>query len=166
MTDIRSLYTEAFLAADYALEAGSLQTEDGLETAVVISLFTDRRANPDDELPAGAGDTRRGWWGDAVAPTVDGVAVDGARIGSRLWLLAREKQTPETVVRARAYALEALEWLIEDGVAETVEVEAEIVRAGILGLRIVVQRPSGDAAAFRFAHAWDAQQSGGRHAVR
>lgn len=111
-------------AIDLAVDGYDLATEDGLRTAVIVSLFTDRRAEPDDEIPDGSGD-RRGWWAD---PT----------LGSRLWLLARAKETPDTLARARAYAIEALQWLVDDGVATAVDVTAEWARRGVLGLRIAI----------------------------
>ena len=101
---------------------GALQLEATLETAVIISLFTDRRAATDDVLPD-AGQTlspvpadRRGWAGDAFG---------GERIGSRLWLLDREKQTEEVRRRAEEYGYEALQWLIDDGHVLSVEISAE-----------------------------------------
>lgn len=151
MTDVRAFFDPDMLAADLSLAGGLLATDDGLETAAIVSLFSDRRANADDPLPAGAAD-RRGWWGDALPPGGD----DADRLGSRLWLLAREKQTAEVVARAREYAEEALAWMVEDGVASLVEVEAEIVRTGVLGLRVTLHRPAGDAVSFRFQQAWAA----------
>lgn len=108
-------------AIDLSLAGYDLATEDGLRTAVIISLFTDRRAEADDEIPDG-GDDRRGWWADSL--------------GSRLWLLARSKETPDTLARARTYAAESMQWLIDDGVATAVEVTAEWARRGVLGLRV------------------------------
>lgn len=102
-----------------------LDSAQPLVRAVIVSLFTWRRANPDDPLP---GDLRMGWWGDSFPSTPND------RIGSRLWLLSRSTLTPETVARAREYALEALQWLIDDGVAARVEVEAE--RQGLQALAI------------------------------
>ena len=57
-----------------------LDSSEPLVRAVIISLFTWRRARPDDDLP---GDLRMGWWGDTYAGT------EGDRFGSRLWLLSR-----------------------------------------------------------------------------
>ncbi|PHM20929.1 MAG: hypothetical protein CK604_00520 [Curvibacter sp. PD_MW3] len=105
-----------------------LDGADPLVRAVVVSLFTWRRANADDELP---GDLRMGWWGDSYA------TVPNDRIGSRLWLLSRAKQVPETITRAREYAEEALKWLVDDGVAARVQVQAE--RMGVDGLALGVQ---------------------------
>lgn len=136
MTDVALFWDADAVAADLSLEAGDLATEAGLKTAVIVSLFTDRRARPDDRLPQDGGD-RRGWWGDVAGQEADD------QIGSRLWLLSREKQTPEVVARAREYALEALGWMLRDRVASAVEVEAEITRPGVLGLGIIITRPDG-----------------------
>ena len=96
-----------------------------LVRAVIVSLFTWRRANPDDDLPA---DLRMGWWGDSF-PTIP-----NDRIGSRLWLLSRSTLTPETVAKAKEYAQEALQGLIDDGVAARVDVQTE--RQGLSTLAI------------------------------
>ena len=153
--DLRLVFDRARLTADLSLSGALLDVDDGLRSAVIVSLFTDRRAETGDALPEGAGGDRRGWWGDALPPVVAGVPIDGDRIGSRLWLLSREKQLRQVVNRAREYAAEALDWLIEDGIAERVEVDAEILRTGMLGLEIVIHRPPGDAVDFRFAFAWE-----------
>jgi phage gp46-like protein len=149
MTDIALRFDPATLSFDIALAGADLATDDGLETAVIISLFTDRRADPDDVIPDGTGD-RRGWWADAW-PTVD-----GDFIGSRLWLLAREKELPVVARRAEEYAEEALAWLLAEGVARAVRVTAEQVRRGVLGLTIVIERPDGTA----WERVWDYQLRG------
>lgn len=89
-----------------------LAINEGLEPAVTISLFTDRRAEPADISDP---TERRGWWGD----TFPDVPED--RIGSRLWLLGRAKTTDETLQLAERFILECLQWLIEDGVASSVK---------------------------------------------
>lgn len=112
------------------LEAsGRIARDAGLQSAVILSLFLDSRAGADDPLPPGSAD-RRGWLGDVLSPR------PGDRFGSRLWLLAREKQTEETRVRAEEYAAEALAWLVEDGLAESVTVAASWLRAQTLLLRV------------------------------
>lgn len=137
---------------DFSLMGADLAPEEGLQTAIVVSLFTDRRADKDD-LPANSPDDRRGWWGDAFAD------IPGDRIGSKLWLLAREKTEASALSRAREYAEEALAWLVEDGVVERVEVTAERVKDSILGLGVVCHRPQSAPRKYRFQAFW------GRHAV-
>lgn len=146
--DAALLFDADTLAADLGIDKGDLVAESGLKTAVLISLFTDRRADADDKLPAEASD-RRGWWGDLVPPA------EGDRIGSKLWLLSREKTTDAILNRAREYAREALEWLVEDGVAKSVEVAAEYIRTGFLAIGITITRPDLREIDFRFQFAWE-----------
>lgn len=139
----------ATFEADLSVEAGQVVVDHGLLTAATISLFSDRLAESDDRLPADDGD-RRGWWGDAYPP------VPGDRIGSRLWLLHREKQTQETLNRAEEYAREAFDWMIEDGIASKVDVAASWIRMGVMGLEIGIERPTDAALLMRWAVAWEA----------
>lgn len=125
-----------------------LDSAEPLVRAVIISLFTWRRANPDDELP---GDQRMGWWGDSF-PTVP-----NDRIGSRLWLLSRAKFSVRNppVERAREYAEEALAWLVEDGVVARVEVEAQRIGLDTLALANRFYRSDGTVLAdIRFTDVW------------
>lgn len=122
-----------------------LESAEPLVRAVVISLFTWRRAQPDDVLP---GDMKMGWWGDTFP------VVPNDRIGSRLWLLAREKLTAETVLRAREYAEEALRWLVEDGVASKIEVESERQGLTTLALQCRIYKTGGQSIDVRFTDAW------------
>lgn len=125
--------------------------EDPLVRAVIISLFTWRRANPDDITEG----RKMGWWGDTTSEVMND------RIGSRLWLLAREKVLPATINRAREYASEALAWLIEDGLASRVDVEAE--RRGVDGIALAatIYRTDGRPLVLRFDDLWETV----RHAV-
>ncbi|MEW6612713.1 MAG: phage GP46 family protein [Pseudomonadota bacterium] len=129
---------------DYQLAGGALAADHDIKTAVLISLFSDRRAEADDPLPDAAG-SRRGWWGDALT---------GRRLGSRLWLLSREKQLREVVNRAREYAEEALAWLVEEGVARRVRVSAEILQPGWIALTVLVERNGTAPARYRYEFAW------------
>ena len=138
--------------ADLFLSNNDIGKDLSLETAIIISLFSDRRALETDELPGGGND-RRGWWGDSFP------AAQGDRLGSRLWLLSREKQLPEVLRRAEEYAREALQWLIDDRVCTSFTVTAEIVRTGVLGLAIMINRPGATSLSFRYNYAWAAQES-------
>lgn len=121
--DLALSFNPAIGMLDISIAGADLLAEDTLATAVMLSLFTDRTAQPH-EVDAGA--DRRGWWADAYAD------VDGDAFGSRLWLLARSKQIPATVERARAYIREALQWLLDDGLVQSLQVTAFVPRAGWL----------------------------------
>lgn len=142
---------------DLVFATATLAVGDDLATPVLVSLFTDARARADDELPVAGDMDRRGWWGDAFPATAAANALGQDRIGSRLWLLSRALQIPETLVRARQYAEEALAWMVDDGIASSVTAEASFPRDGWLQLEIAIDRPDGSGAAFAWALNWDAQ---------
>lgn len=146
--DLRTRFVAEDLRCDWLLASPQLDTDDGLETAVIISLFTDGLADPDDVLPDNSGH-RRGWWGDSFAE------IESDRIGSKLWLLSREKQLTVVLQRVRAYARDALHWLIEDGIARAVEVEAEFPRIGVIAIGVTIQRAVEGPLRFRFETFWD-----------
>ncbi len=124
-----------------------MAVRDALPRAVIISLFTWGRAKPDDALP---GEERMGWWGDSYAP------VERDRIGSRLWLLARAKITAQTPMLAKEYVEEALAWLVTDGVASQVLVEAERQGQSQIAIRCQIVRGSGPNLDIRFNNVWSA----------
>jgi len=118
----------------YFLDAGDvdvevvrvLQLDDTLHSAVIISLFSDRRANDDTVLPVNQTD-RRGWCGDEymAPPSTDADLALNDRWGSDLWLCYITKATTDILERARFAAWEALQWLVRGGIAERVDVLAE-----------------------------------------
>lgn len=132
---------------DFLLEDGDLALDLGLETAVLLSIFTDAEAEPEDELPDGS-DDRRGWW----------AADRGVAWGSRFWLTARRSLTPATVALAVSTVRESLQWLVDSGVAESVEVDGT-QEQGFLALEIELVR----GAASRWARLWASAESGELH---
>ena len=155
--DIRILWNVDLMEGDFAFDPDiqDLESDAGLETAVIISLFTDRRARLDDPLPDFDNPDRRGWWGDLASPEVE-----GDQIGSRLWLLNREKTLESVLVRAKEYVKEALQWMVEDGVAKDVEVESERqgpVGSDILAISGKILKPDGTVFPFKYEAQWNAQ---------
>lgn len=138
-------------AADLVVEDNDLATDGGLETAVLISLFTDRRADDGDVLPSGETD-RRGWWGD-VFPSVD-----GDQIGSRLWLLSRATAA-EFVAQSPEIIREALQWMLDDLVSDAIDVTAELLDVNTAALAISIHRPNTNQTTYRFLYNWTAQEA-------
>ncbi len=123
--------------------ANGLQAfDEGLERAIVISLFTDAKADDDDAIPDES-TNRRGWWADSVAPPSNAPAEYPWLTGSKLWLLWREKQTPETTRRAKRYAEKSLQWLIQRGDATSVVVSAYFSKQGLLMLPVTITLANG-----------------------
>lgn len=117
--------------------------DDDLARAVVISLFSWRRASSDDDLP---GKSREGWWADTFS--------DNDPIGSKLWLLSRSKLTDETLIRAKEYAEDSLRWMVADGVAGEISVEAERDGADRLNLLVTITKPGASEMMMRFQDVW------------
>ena len=155
--DIRIVWDQVFQEGEFEFDSDiqDLTSDEGLETAVIISLFSDRRAKPDDPLPDPNNSDRRGWWGDLASPDVE-----GDQIGSRLWLLERSKTLDFVLVQAKEYAQEALQWLIEDGVAARVVAETERQNdpgEDRLALKVEIHKPDGSVIPFNFEAQWIAQ---------
>ena len=132
---------------DLKLENGDLVADGGLETAIIISLFTDKRVTTE-QLPEFATD-HQGWWGDMLP------VIDGDQIGSRIWTLNRSKITNETLRLHEDYAREALQHLIEDGVVDSIQIDANYNDDFNLVLDIAIIRPDNENT--RFNVIWDNQ---------
>ncbi len=144
MSDVAIQWDVTLGRGDWVLSGALIETGDDLQTAVLLSLFTDRVAEADDVIPDGTSD-RRGWWGDAY---------ESNPIGSRLWLLDRAKGTAETVASARDYIVEALQWLIDDGVVASFEITVEWTAPMQLGAQVVALRNDGTSVPMSFPWVW------------
>lgn len=119
--------------------------ESALTRAVLISLFTWRRALTDDPVDD---EELFGWWGDSYPDIADD------RIGSRLWLLRRVKLTNATQRDAEFYANEALRWLLDDGHAIAIEISSEKVDISRLNLTVILTVPGGDRIEIKPISSW------------
>lgn len=144
MSDIITIFDTAQSRCDWQMAGAQLASGDDLSTTILLSLFTDRLANPDDTIPDGTADPR-GWWGDQGEEVI---------IGSRLWLLDRSKLTEVVAAQARDYAAEALKWMQDDGVVTEIDITTQIILPNILGLQVVVTKPDGKQQPFNFSWAW------------
>lgn len=88
--------------------------QDSLSRAIVISLFSWKRADENDIYDKELG--RQGWWGDSL---------NDDKIGSKLWQLLRNKITTETIYQAEEMVFDALKWLIDDGICTDILVSVE-----------------------------------------
>lgn len=142
-TDIKTVWEPDKLLGDWQTGGGGLLDGNDLETAILISLFTDRLARTDDGIDS---DDRRGWWGDTGSEYP---------IGSRLWLLRREKLTTKVALKAEDYANEAVAWLLDDGVVTAISTNAQIVYPNRLNLIISYQQPAQTQASVKFSWVWE-----------
>lgn len=156
MTDLLLDLTDS--GADLLIVDGELVADEGLETAIIVSLFSDARADADDLLPEESQIVDsppyvrevRGFWADTPED----------RWGSKLYLLSRTKATADTANRAARFAEEALGWLLSNGIASRLDVDAEFLEAltddgrldKVLSLTIGISRGTSS----RWSSVWDA----------
>lgn len=124
---LRAAFNSETGDADLVYSGGRLvDTGFDVETNAINSLFSDAPAQDGDVLAPGT--PRRGYLGDIFDER-------GHVFGSRLWLLEGSEATQATAERAKTYALEALQWMIDDrhitGVAFETEVYDEDVGLAI-----------------------------------
>lgn len=111
--------------------------------AMLITIGSDRRARPDDALPTGITELnaptsfieRRGWAGDALD-------AEGERIGARLWLLDRAKQSETTRLMAAEWLAEGFAWVEREGFAPA-EIEVKWVQRDWLGYSVLIDGRTG-----------------------
>jgi phage gp46-like protein len=128
---------------DLVLDAsGQLAMDDGLESAIILALYTNAR-NPDDRTRDRMGAMAQGYWGNALSPEVP-------EMGSLFYSFAREPRTEATRERYRREAEQRLSVLVDDGVAQSITVEAEFWQEEGIALKIRTVGPTGDARQYDF----------------
>jgi phage gp46-like protein len=127
------------------IDSNDLTRDAGLETAILISLFSDRLVTSEENSKE-----TRGWWGDS----------ETNKIGSKLWLLERVKITDDVILRANSYVRDCLKWLIDDGVALKVESIVQKGDGDVMVFTITVYRPlgKGGATVFQYFYNWEAEK--------
>lgn len=146
MTDLAIAWDAENARGDWQMDGPSLALGNDLETAILVSLFTDRVAAPG-YVPTDGTNDPRGWWADSYT---------GDPIGSRLWQLDRaiKSNSTKTLRTAELYCREALQWLVSDNIVTAFTVNAWWVTPTRLGIRIVVTQPPGTTQTFQYSWAW------------
>lgn len=137
--DLALVYDPETRRCDLAIgDDGDLVIDETSITPTLLSVGLDRRAAPDDPLPAGRDlflttatfSERRGWAGDALDAA-------GDRVGSRLWLLDRAKATETTRQLFDFWLQEAMAWA-ERETGIPAEIETRWLARQTLGWRVMV----------------------------
>jgi len=112
---------------DFTLDtAGQITVEEAVDTAILMSLFCERRANAS-EVPVSS--QRRGWIGNESTP--------GFENGSKFWLYEQSRITRTTLNNIETAVRNGLQWFVDDGIATKITVTMELS-----GLTVVIERPN------------------------
>jgi phage gp46-like protein len=162
MPDIRLVQNTEFpkysVTVDWLLLSdGTLDDTQALATAVIVALGTDALAEPWDKMPDPDDTDRRGWWGDYDSELI----WDGWPIGSKLWLLQREKitgpgaQRGPTTVRVENYIREAIQPFLDRRIGSHMEVEATHLGTDRIDARVRIFRGPETEVDLRYQILWD-----------
>ena len=122
---------------------GDIASEDFFDTAIIVSLFAERRAN---ESEVAESRQQRGWIGNESTP--------GFEMGSKLWLYEQSRLTRSVLNGIETAARDSLQWLVDDGFAIRItRVKATATITGI-NLEIVITRPNSQVER-RYFDLWD-----------
>lgn len=118
---------------DISFSNGDFKKTQGLDTAIINSLNIDQRAEASEVMTP---QNRRGNIIDELNDQND------FQIGSKLWLLSQKRANQETVSLAESYAYECLQWMIDDGLSESIVVSGTLINDNIR-LSITIKQSDG-----------------------
>ena len=117
---------------DFSLDGtGDIATEDFFDTAILMSLFCERRASSS-EMPVSH--YRRGWIGNE--------STKGFEIGSKVWLFEQSRLTRKTLNGINSVVREGLQWMIDENIALEIAVSSELGENNTIAVEITITRPS------------------------
>jgi phage gp46-like protein len=125
---------DAILTDDYDFQLtddGDIATVDAFDTALLMSLFCERRAT-ESEIPSAH--LRRGWIGNESDQ-------EGFEIGSKLWLYEQSRITKTLIQEIVSATLNGLQWLIDDNLATSINVSAKLQNNNIV-IEVIISRPN------------------------
>jgi len=129
---------------------GDLKGTDSFDTALIVSLFSDARAS---QTQVAVPQNRRGWLGNVAPP------IEGYEMGSLLWLVYQERLTQNVLNAAVDFARQCLEWLVVQGMAQSIDVSGEIVPSYGIALTIVITSLTGQTET-RYVKLWENTANG------
>lgn len=121
---------------------GDIDTDNFFDTAILYSLFGERRASSFEVSDARY---RRGWIGN------EGVDFEN---GSKLWQYSQARVTRTILSRIEDEALKSLEWMVEDKIAVAIVDVSAVLNSGKVLLNLTIER-SGDKVERRFFELWN-----------
>lgn len=107
-------------------EDGDIKTVDFFDTAILYSIFGERRATKEEVLDPVL---RRGWIGNEEFEN-----------GSKLWQYRQARLTRSVINSVSDEARFSLEWLVSDGLAVSIDEVQALVKNNSLVLSITIRR--------------------------
>ena len=123
-------------------EQGDIANGDFFDTSLIYSILGERRALPS-EVPTSS--RRRGWIGNEFSDYEN---------GSKIWLYEQSKLTRTILNNIESEAVNALQWMIDDGFAVSIIAANAVVTGNGVSIEISIQRPNSEVEQ-RFFELWN-----------
>lgn len=131
---------------DFDEKSKDLLLTDSLYNAVAISIGTYARKRDLKPNSAVLDPQIGGWWADALDPL--------GTLGGYLYEAYPGKLTDATISKLKELVAEALEWMIEDGVAKTVDYEVVAEENDIVAVTVAIEKPDGATDDYKYELNW------------
>ena len=109
-----------------------LTSIEGLTHAVLQSVLNHANSTSNDRARM-QNNERGGCWHETYVPA----------IGSRDWTLLREKLTDQTVIRAKRFIEDALQWLVDDGHIMSADIEVKRLSGTAMSRIVMINMKDG-----------------------
>jgi len=106
---------------------GDIANDDFFDTSILYALFGEKRAGPEE---VSSPEFRRGWIGNR----------DDFENGSKLWILSQSRLIRDTLNRIEDEARKALQYLVDDGLAVSIDQVIAGLKNGNVTLDITIRR--------------------------
>lgn len=127
-TDVQLNQSKGYYDIDFD-SSGDITTAQNLDTQIFMSIYEERRASAE-EVPSGTG--RRGWFGNELTA--------GFEQGSKVWLFEQSRVTGSMLAELGVVVSNSLQWMIDDGIAESIIVNKPRLRGGKIVIEILFTR--------------------------
>jgi phage gp46-like protein len=129
---------------DFGIDArGDIETDSFFDTAILYSLFGERRAV---ESEISQPELRRGWIGN------EGKDYEN---GSGLWIYSQSKLTRSAINRIEDEAKKSLQWLVDDGFAVAITDVSVTLNNGRVAVELTIRRTPSEVER-RYFELWNA----------
>lgn len=131
---------------DFDEKSKDLVLSDSLYNAVAISIGTyarDRNLKPNSAV---LDPQLGGWWADALDPL--------GTLGGYLYEAYPGKISDSTLTKVKELVAEALQWLIDDGVAKTVKCDVRADENDIVTVAVAIEKPDGATDDYKYELNW------------
>jgi len=112
-------------------ENGDLPVDQALDTAILMSIYEEVRANSSE---IAVDNLRRGWIGSESTP--------GFEQGSKFWMFEQERITTSMLSELGTVINNGLQQLVNDNIAISTSANASL-KNGVINIEVVLERPGG-----------------------